>query len=312
MLGLSAIMRPPSLAKFLGPDTSQTTIKVFRTFEKCQLNQNTVISCTLRHVDLTGCNISCNLDHCRLSDCTVTTCDLVNTTFHDSESTESWLEDCEIITCPLALRRFSPDLRALIFERCIDFTKKKTPVILVALRGDPELYQEGAKSVRLREDVLESCSRDAEVEVVVNSFHRPSPPPLDIFPNIFGKCIKLTHVSMTVFDRTELLRWMGYVVNTFPNLQSLLVSIPVKYYLGIERRSVELKECIDGLNLRSQVKAVRYRVTSSAWEPWIWEVPRDITTMADSTLPTNPPTVSNDAVPKAHLVIERRQSISNT
>ncbi|XMA08856.1 hypothetical protein WAI453_001647 [Rhynchosporium graminicola] len=286
MSGLSAIMRPPSLAKFLGPDTSQTTIKVFRTFEKCQINQNTVMSCTLRHVDLTGCNISfCNLDHCRLSDCTVTTCDLVNTTFHDSESTESWLEDREIITCPLALRRFSPDLRALIFERCIDFTKKKTPVILVALRGDPELYQEALRCFyrlnmfRIRGQNLSDCEKMseravAEMRRLKLSFHRPSPPTLDMFPNIFWECVKLPHVSTTVFDRAELLRWMGYVVNTFPNLQSLLVSIPVKYYLGIERRSVELKECIDGLNLRSQVKAVRSRVTSSAWEPWIWEVPR--------------------------------------
>jgi hypothetical protein len=43
---------------------------------------------------------------------------------------------------PLSLRRFPPEIRHMIFCDCVHFKDGKTPAILVALRGDPELYYE--------------------------------------------------------------------------------------------------------------------------------------------------------------------------
>jgi hypothetical protein len=40
----------------------------------------------------------------------------------------------------LDLRKFAPEIRELIFQQCIDATiQNKRPVILLALRSDPEL-----------------------------------------------------------------------------------------------------------------------------------------------------------------------------
>ena len=46
---------------------------------------------------------------------------------------------------PLALRKLPPEIREMIFRYCVDFTDRKTPPLIVALRGDQELYHEAMK-----------------------------------------------------------------------------------------------------------------------------------------------------------------------
>jgi hypothetical protein len=43
---------------------------------------------------------------------------------------------------PLALRRFPPEIRAMIFTGCIHFGGFKTPAIIITLRGDKQMYEE--------------------------------------------------------------------------------------------------------------------------------------------------------------------------
>ena len=52
------------------------------------------------------------------------------------------MEACTPATAPLDLRKFAPEIRELIFQRCIDAKHNKSPPILVALRSDPKLYHE--------------------------------------------------------------------------------------------------------------------------------------------------------------------------
>jgi hypothetical protein len=57
------------------------------------------------------------------------------------------MDGCNVTTSPLAIRKFPPGVREMIFQRCID-TKdnkekyNKSPPIIVSLRSDKELYQE--------------------------------------------------------------------------------------------------------------------------------------------------------------------------
>ncbi|KAL5326607.1 hypothetical protein ACEPPN_004294 [Leptodophora sp. 'Broadleaf-Isolate-01'] len=135
---------PPAMSRNAVPN-------ILHVIKKSQLNgtevRNTVfMSCNLRHMDLRGCDISLStLDDCKLSNCTVSECDLVNSALHETKFAKSSMENCKVITSPLALRRFCPELRKLIFERCIHSCDNTSPVLLVALRGDPELYYEAMK-----------------------------------------------------------------------------------------------------------------------------------------------------------------------
>ena len=48
---------------------------------------------------------------------------------------------CQVTFSPLALRRFPPEIRSLIFAHTAEYNGK-TPNIIKALRGDEELYCE--------------------------------------------------------------------------------------------------------------------------------------------------------------------------
>jgi hypothetical protein len=72
---------------------------------------------------------------------------LVESDVHETKIHSSSMDGCNVTTSPLALRKFPPEIREMIFQRCID-TKdnkekdNKSPPIIVSLRSDKELYQE--------------------------------------------------------------------------------------------------------------------------------------------------------------------------
>jgi hypothetical protein len=43
---------------------------------------------------------------------------------------------------PLSLRRFPPEIRHMVFYECVRIQDGKSPILLAALRSDPELYHE--------------------------------------------------------------------------------------------------------------------------------------------------------------------------
>ncbi len=52
------------------------------------------------------------------------------------------MDNCTMTSSPLAFRKFPPEIRAMIFNGCIHFGGFKTPAIIIALRGDKEMYEE--------------------------------------------------------------------------------------------------------------------------------------------------------------------------
>jgi hypothetical protein len=67
---------------------------------------------------------------------------LTDSWLHQTKITNCSMDNCSVTYSPLAFRRFLPEIRAMIFSRCVSFRNFKTPVLLVALRCHPELYQE--------------------------------------------------------------------------------------------------------------------------------------------------------------------------
>jgi hypothetical protein len=49
---------------------------------------------------------------------------------------------CAVTTSPLALRKFPAKIRENIFQFCVRIKDQKSPALLIALRGDKEMYQE--------------------------------------------------------------------------------------------------------------------------------------------------------------------------
>ena len=55
------------------------------------------------------------------------------------------MDNCSMTYSPLAIRKFPPEIRAMIFAGCVDNKGYKTPNLLVALRGDREMYEEAVQ-----------------------------------------------------------------------------------------------------------------------------------------------------------------------
>jgi uncharacterized protein YjbI with pentapeptide repeats len=99
--------------------------------------------CTLKHVEIHGSTISgSTLSDCQLSNCTIDDSSLVNSKLHETKIVNCSMDNCSMTSSTSVFRKFSPEIRAMIFARCIHFNKNKTPALLIALRGDKELYRE--------------------------------------------------------------------------------------------------------------------------------------------------------------------------
>jgi hypothetical protein len=55
------------------------------------------------------------------------------------------MEKCKSTTALLDLRKFAPEIREQIFQRCIHASSNWSPEILVAPRSDPDLYHEALR-----------------------------------------------------------------------------------------------------------------------------------------------------------------------
>ncbi|KAL2074850.1 hypothetical protein VTL71DRAFT_8629 [Oculimacula yallundae] len=282
---------PPNLSSTPSATTESSLAKSHPIIKTNQLHghevRNTVfISCNLRDMNLQGCTVSMStLDNCKLSKCAVTNCNLVSTALHESKFASSSVERCKITTSPLALRKFPPELRILIFERCIDFEDRITPSILSALRGDPELYSEAIDCfyrlnvIRITEKGLSDCDRMSAVTMrsvrrLHISFDRSPGPIVCNLPTTMLNASRLSHVWLSVYNPLDLIPWAKYLIESFLNVHFLCVGIPVRYVRGTHDRSIRLRSDIDLLNLHIGFVALMWRVTSSYWEPWTWKVPK--------------------------------------
>ncbi|KAH7418574.1 hypothetical protein BKA64DRAFT_203685 [Cadophora sp. MPI-SDFR-AT-0126] len=110
--------------------------------KRCYMQDGTMIQCGVENSNIVGVE-----GHCAVQESQFNVCDLQNAKCANSELhqcsglSQTAMSACQVTFSPLALRRFPPELRSLIFENIIEWTGK-TPDLIKALRGDEELYCE--------------------------------------------------------------------------------------------------------------------------------------------------------------------------
>jgi Pentapeptide repeats (8 copies) len=115
------------------------------------LRNTSFMSCTLNRVEIHGSVISDSiLSNCQLSNCTMKYSSVVDSKLHETKIFDCSMDNCTMTMSPLALRKFPPEIRAMIFEDCLDINdeecqgidKSNYPALLSALRCDKAMFQE--------------------------------------------------------------------------------------------------------------------------------------------------------------------------
>jgi hypothetical protein len=111
-----------------------------------EIRKAVIRSSSLNYIHIHGSTISdSTLKKCKLFNCIIRDCSLTEYEVHETKIHSSSMDGCIVTTSPLALRKFPPEIREMIFQRCIDTRDNKSPSIIIALRGDKELYREAIK-----------------------------------------------------------------------------------------------------------------------------------------------------------------------
>ncbi|PVH74573.1 hypothetical protein DL98DRAFT_537358 [Cadophora sp. DSE1049] len=106
-----------------GPNlTFRRTTFLNTTLHKLSITASTFTCCNLVKTNITGSTIkNCTLSNCNISNSTLVDCKLTNSTLHESPFVKSKLSGCHVTT---------------------SIVSGKSPALLVALRGDKELYEQ--------------------------------------------------------------------------------------------------------------------------------------------------------------------------
>jgi uncharacterized protein YjbI with pentapeptide repeats len=123
--------------------------------KNCVLRQVKIHASTVSNSSMYQCTVhtstiseECSFGKCNVLNSTISGCTATDSDIHESTFVKTKMNRCKITTSLLALRRFAPEIRAKIFRYCTlwNFWKPKIPEIIVALRGDGELYQEALRA----------------------------------------------------------------------------------------------------------------------------------------------------------------------
>lgn len=118
-----------------------------------------IINCVLEYVVIHNSTIErSTLSNCNVFNAKITESTVLDSKLHDTPlGSRCSVTACKVTTCTLALREFPPEIRDMIVRYCMEFVHGKTPPLLIALRGDPDLYQQALKFLyRLNPFVLDA------------------------------------------------------------------------------------------------------------------------------------------------------------
>jgi len=141
-------MPPPELDAMASSTAAKDLIED-STLSGVTIRKTMVKNCVLRYVEIHTSTISTStLEHCQLFNSTIDNGSAEDTMIHECKFRGLKMKRCKVTTSPLGLRWFPPEIRAMIFEYSTpwDASRAKTPKILIALRGDCELYEEAIKT----------------------------------------------------------------------------------------------------------------------------------------------------------------------
>jgi hypothetical protein len=106
----------------------------------------------IRNASLFDCEIfASKIFHSSLKKCKVFNSEIDASNIFDSKLHEVKLAGCGTVCCKistasLALRRFPPEIRRMILDLCINPDFGITPPVVIALRGEPQLYGEALET----------------------------------------------------------------------------------------------------------------------------------------------------------------------
>ncbi|CZR54703.1 uncharacterized protein PAC_04587 [Phialocephala subalpina] len=279
------------------PDTQLVTITIPRVedypiIESSTLNgslhrRTSFKLCTLRYVEIHCSTISeCELDNCKLFNCTVQKSTLAASSLHECRTSSSSMEKCQMTSSPLAFRRFPPELREMIFQgRITNITnnRRRMPKILIALRCDPEMYQETLRcyyklnSFTVLKSNLPKCLQVSSKALAnIEKLKIKSLPlaPSD-FPESFWRCPRVREFSIEPMSVNELFSWTRFVLLRLHNISKLRVAIATT-----PGRSQRKRQCHRGLLLSLQrldkhleCAGKLERVSTGKFQYWIWKAP---------------------------------------
>ncbi|KAE9378850.1 hypothetical protein N431DRAFT_396722 [Stipitochalara longipes BDJ] len=264
------------------------------------IRKTSFIGCTLRHADIFGSTISgsilsnVKLSNCaidgstlnvvRLTNSTVVSSSLVDSKLHETPIANCSMDNCTMTSSPLAFRKFPPEIRSMIFAGCIDFNHRKTPVVLVALRSDKEIYEEAIQifyklnwfRVKLQNlSGFGSMSRKA-LESIQNFSLSTLDLEADFVHTPFAHCTSVKAVYLQPLSAAEQKSWAKFCIATFPAVEYLMIMISIGHPSA--RPSHLSRAEMSGVlalakNLGAPAKLSKL-ATSTVREVWFWEAPK--------------------------------------
>lgn len=139
------------MTKLVEKDVAQAAferIPLSKTIIGGQIEGIAVRGYEIRNANLWNCQIyTSKISHSALHSCKIYSSkieysNIFHTTLHEVKHARCGLSCCETSKASLALKRFPPELRNMILAACIQPLFGITPNVVIALRGEPQLYQE--------------------------------------------------------------------------------------------------------------------------------------------------------------------------
>jgi hypothetical protein len=213
----------------------------------------------------------------------------IESKLHEVTLARSKIERCAITTCPLALRKFPPEIREMIFKHCMPEYAPKTPEILIALRGDQGLYHEAIRIYHeinfytFRPNALAAYDVFPEnLAAKIQKLHVPDVPWPGVgylrppLPTVFSHCRAVTQLSISPHSFGALVHWVEVFLNQLRTVKKLCVTIPCEHlasdaptWVVILARGLELVDAKIGTTKRLCF------VSSGEDETWSWEAPSE-------------------------------------
>ncbi|KAG4441076.1 hypothetical protein IFR05_003430 [Cadophora sp. M221] len=127
-----------------GPNLAfRRTAFINGTLHKLTITTSTVTTCALNNCIILNSTIKdCSLSDCNITNSTLVDCKIINSALHESLFLKSKLSGCNVTTSFLTIRKIPLEMRRMIFKDCLKIKGGKSPALLIALRGDKELYEQ--------------------------------------------------------------------------------------------------------------------------------------------------------------------------
>ncbi|KAF4628089.1 hypothetical protein G7Y89_g10064 [Cudoniella acicularis] len=244
--------------------------------------------CTLSNLTIETSNIyGSTLYNCDISNSTIQDSKVFNCRLHHIEATNSAVGAKSVFTTsPLALRRFPPEIRELIYKLSLRW-RGQTPRLLQALCGDPELYYK-ALAVMTRFNIfvlrkqnfnpainmaMSVCKNIRYFGIVTKDLRKRH-----VTAHILANSINVKSLLIVPHNYRSLKFWFFESFGSLgesPRVENLQIKVPL-----VGRKEKEEYKRTDEIlvfvkkYLRPHYKGLLTRARTLGYEVWEWNAPK--------------------------------------